>query len=811
MQYADVILPLYLPKAYTYAVPAELQQGLGVGMRVVVQFGKSKLYTAVVKQLHNNEPAGYRPKEVLSVLEDRPIINPEQLRFWEWISHYYLCTEGEVMNAALPAGLKLQSETRIVYNADEAETAVGLSEREYSVLDALHQKQVMGIDELGKATGLKNIHGIVKGLLDKGIVGLYEELKERYKPKKDIIVKLAEAYDNEEALKLVFDKLEKRSAPQLEVLIAYIALSDRYNQKVPYIRKADLLRRIPEAWPKVKALEKKGILLVEETDPEHNYAQGDNVGKVLNDWQQEALQSIKTQFEEKEVVLLYGITSSGKTEVYIKLIAETIAKGQQVLFLMPEIALTTQIINRLKRVFGNSIGVYHSRLNEHERVEVWNRTLSYNGTPGSGYEILLGARSSLFMPFTRLGLVIVDEEHETSFKQYDPAPRYHARDAAIYLASLFKAESHYNASLGKFGLTEMRRRFADMPMPKVELVDLKEQRKRKQMHAMFSKPLLEQMQLALDKKEQVILFQNRRGYAPFLECSNCSWVPECINCDVSLTYHKSSGQLKCHYCGYSTAPPTRCSACASTGLQLKGFGTEKVEDELKIFFPEARIARMDLDTTRGKNAYRQIIEDFESGGIDIMVGTQMVTKGLDFDNVSLVGILNADSMLNYPDFRAFERAYQLMVQVSGRAGRKNQEGKVLIQTSNVGHMVIQSILANDYEGFYQQELQQRQQFHYPPYYKLVEFSIKHKNSELVGPAAAYFGDLLKKVFGSRVLGPEFALVPRVNNWYIKKLLLKIEREAPNMKVREVIEECITVFLQHPDYKYVQVIADADPA
>jgi primosomal protein N' (replication factor Y) len=813
---------MYLPKAYTYAVPQELQGKLLPGQRVVVQFGKSKLYTAIIKALHNNAPTGYTPKELQSLIDQKPIVNAEQLRFWNWISHYYLCTEGEVMSAALPAGLKLQSETKIIFNADEAETATGLTDKEYAVLDMLHQHQVMGIDVLAKITGIKNIHAIIKGLLERNIVSVYEEIKEKFKPKRDTIIKLAAEYDNEDKLKELFDKIEKRSPAQLEVVLAYITLSDRYHNKLPHIRKAEFMRKLPEAWPKVKALEKKGVFEVLEVEPDFALAGNDNlIGKNLTDWQQIALESVQSQLEGKDVVLLQGVTSSGKTEVYIKLIAESIGQGRQVLFLMPEIALTTQIINRLKKVFGNKIGVYHSRLNENERIEVWNRTLNYDGTEGSGHEILLGARSALFMPFTRLGLVIVDEEHENSFKQYDPAPRYHARDAAIYLSSLFKAktvlgsatpalETYFNANSGKYGYVVMDRRYADMAMPTVEVLDLKEFRKRKQMHSVFAKPMLDDIGLALQNKEQVILFQNRRGYAPFIECANCAWVPQCINCDVSLTYHKAGGVFKCHYCGYHTPPPTTCSACGSTALQLKGFGTEKVEDELKIFFPEARIARMDLETTRSKNSYRMIIEDFENGQIDILVGTQMVTKGLDFDNVSLVGILNADTMLNFPDFRAFERSYQLMVQVSGRAGRKNKTGKVMVQTTNPDHVVIKSMIAHNMDGFYAGELELRQTFHYPPYYKLVEFSVKNKNPDLVNAAAANFGNMLKKVFGARVLGPEFALVPRVNNYYIKKLMLKIERDAPSSKVREVIEECIHSFLLQPDYKYVQIIADADP-
>lgn len=823
MQFADVILPLYLPKAYTYAVPAELQGLLNEGQRVVVQFGKSKLYTAIIKRLHNNAPLGYQPKELISQLEDKPVVNPEQLQFWEWMAHYYLCTEGEVMSAALPAGLKLQSETQVTFNAEAAEEAIGLSDKEYAVLDALHNKNVMGIEQLAKVTQIKNVYPVVKGLLEKGIVHIHEEIKERYRAKTETLVKLADEYDDEDALKALFNKLEKRSPAQLEVIMAFIVLSDRYDKKSQLVRKVELVKRLPDCWPKVKALEKKGVFQLIEAEAGFDATEGTSqVKNTLTDWQADALASIKKQFEEKDVVLLQGVTSSGKTELYVKLIAETIAAGKQVLFLMPEIALTTQIINRLKKVFGNHIGVYHSRFNESERVEVWNKTLSYNGTPGSGYEILLGARSALFMPFTRLGLVIVDEEHETSFKQYEPAPRYHARDAAIYLASLFKAktllgsatpsfESYFNAHSGKFGLTLMNQRFADMPMPTVEVLNLKVARKEKQMHSLFAKPLLDEMAKALANKEQLILFQNRRGYAPYIECTNCNWIPQCINCDVSLTYHKAIGVLKCHYCGYSSPPPAQCNACGASRLKLQGFGTEKIEDELKIYFPEARITRMDLDTTRGKYGHRRIIEDFESGQIDILVGTQMVTKGLDFDNVSLVGILNADSMLNFPDFRAYERAYQLIVQVSGRAGRKNKIGKVVLQTSDPENFVIQSVLTGQHEAFYKQELQTRQTFHYPPYYKLVEFSLKHKDVDVLGAAATHFAELLRKGFGNRVLGPEFAIVPRINNYYIKKILLKTEREASNMKVRELIEDCIRAFHANADYKYIQVICDADPA
>lgn len=822
MQFADVILPLHLRKAYTYAVPPELQGSLFAGQRVVVQFGKSKLYTAIVKRLHDTAPAGYIPKEIISALDSKPIVNPEQLTFWEWMAHYYLCTEGEVMSAALPAGLKLQSETQITFNADEAEQAMNLTEKEYAVLDVLHKHTIMGIDQLAKVTGYKNIQVIVKGLLEKGVVHIHEAIKERYNPKKEILVKLAEEYDDEDALKALFDKLEKRSAAQLEVMMSYIMLSNRYGNKADMVRKAELVKHLPECWAKIKALEKKGVFEIVEVEAGYDYNAGAApLINTLTDWQIEALTSVKKQFEEKDVVLLQGITSSGKTELYVKLITETIAQGKQVLFLMPEIALTTQIISRLKKVFGTHIGVYHSRFNESERVEVWNRTLSYDGTPGSGFEILLGARSALFMPFTRLGLVIVDEEHETSFKQYDPAPRYHARDAAIYLASLFNAktllgsatpsfESYFNAHSGKYGLTIMNRRFADMPLPVVEVLNLKEARKKKQMHSLFAKPMMDSMAEALVKKEQIILFQNRRGYAPFIECNNCAWVPQCINCDVSLTYHKGLGLIKCHYCGYSTPPPTQCTACGGNNLRMQGFGTEKIEDELKIFFPEARITRMDLDTTRGKYGHRQIIEAFENGDIDILVGTQMVTKGLDFDNVSLVGILNADSMLNYPDFRAFERGYQLIVQVSGRAGRKNKIGKVVIQTSDPEQFVIQSILNGKHEAFYQQELQSRHSFHYPPYYKLVEFSVKHKDQDLLNRAADHFAMLLRKGFGNRILGPEYGVIPRINNYYIKKILLKTEREAPTMKVRDLIEDCIQAFLAHTDYKYVQIICDADP-
>jgi len=847
--FVDVILPLSVPNLYTYRVPFEWNESIAIGKRVVVQFGRGKLYSALVRKIHENPPKQYAAKYIDSILDDSPIVNQKQFELWDWLSSYYMCTIGEVMIAALPGGLRLSSETKILLNQNykEQNANIDLSDKEYLIVDALEIRQVLTLTDISGIIEQKIVYPIIKSLIEKGIVVLQEELKEKFKPKIESYVRISDFADNEENLKTIFDALERKAPKQLDVVMAYVTLSKRYSKDRVEVRKLDILKMVEGAEAALKSLVKKNTFEMYEREV-GRLKSFENENKIsnLNEEQQKVLESINAQFfgkqknngkDEKpvsedsslsfgegrgevDVVLLHGVTSSGKTEIYVKLIEQAISEGKQVLYLLPEIALTTQIINRLRKYFGETVGVYHSKFNENERVEVWNNVLNLKSDI-SNFKLVIGARSALFLPFSNLGLVIVDEEHDTSFKQYDPAPRYNARDAAIYLAHIHKAkvllgsatpslESYFNAQEGKYGFAEMTKRFGGIQMPEILIADVKEATRKKMMKSHFSPLLLDTVTLALEKKEQVILFQNRRGFAPQLECNMCAWVPQCANCDVSLTYHKVSNQLRCHYCGYSIKPPTKCAACGDTDLKMKGFGTEKIEEELSIFYPKARIARMDLDTTRSKFAHQHIIQDFEEGNIDILVGTQMVTKGLDFDNVSMVGILNADSMLNFPDFRSFERSYQLMAQVSGRAGRKNKRGKVIIQSQNPEHSIIQEVIANDYLSMYTNQLLDRKNFNYPPYYRLIEITVIHKDVDMVNASSKYLADALKKQFAKRVLGPEFPLVSRVRNLFRKNILLKIERDASVGQVKKILSELLVKFKSTSDYKSVRVNIDVDP-
>ncbi len=871
--FVDVILPLAVPNLYTYRVPFELNDAVKIGQRVVVQFGKGKLYSALVRVIHENPPKQYTAKYFETILDENPIVNNKQFELWDWMSSYYMCTIGEVMVAALPGGLRLSSETKIILSNDYKEQTANkeLSDKEYLIVDALEVRNVLSITDVSQIIEQKTVYPIIKQLIEKGIIIIQEELKEKFKPKIESFVKLTEQADNEESLKNIFDSLEKKASKQLDVLMAFIKLSDRYSKNKVEVKKKDILKLVEGAEAALKGLVKKNIFEIFEREVGRfvNY-DGESKLSQLNEIQQTVFESINKQFyknipqhiheqtlpsslsqelslkgelkepttnnqqqttNEKDVVLLHGVTSSGKTEIYIKLIEQTLAQGKQVLYLLPEIALTTQIINRLRKNFGDAVGIYHSKFNENERVEIWNNVLkvrsqksgerSNTQLPTSDTRLIIGARSALFLPYSNLGLVIVDEEHDTSYKQFDPSPRYNARDAAIYLAHIHKAktvlgsatpcvESYYNALEGKYGFAEMTKRFGGVQMPEILIADVKEAMKRKQMKSHFSPMLLEHVEQALKDKEQVILFQNRRGFAPQLECNMCAWVPQCTNCDVSLTYHKASNQLRCHYCGYATPPPTKCGACGDTNLKMKGFGTEKIEEELAIYFPAAKIARMDLDTTRSKFAHQHIIQDFEDGKIDVLVGTQMVTKGLDFDNVSLVGILNADSMLNFPDFRAYERSYQLMAQVAGRAGRKNKRGKVIIQTQNSDHSIIQDVWHNNYLSMYTTQLLDRRNFNYPPFYRLIELSVVHRDINMVNAGAKYLADELKNHFGKRVLGPEFPIVSRIRNQYHKNILLKIERDASVAQVKKIVTDLLIQFKSKSDYKAVKIVLDIDP-
>ena len=817
MKYVDVIVPLPLGSTFTYAIPDEWDEHIRIGMRVVVPFGKKKMYTAIVSLIHTNPPALYQAKEIICVLDNEPILKFPQLKFWEWMSNYYQATIGDVYQAAVPAGLKLESETQVRINPDyEAEAA--LTAKEYKILDALSDGKIHSVSSLNNLTELRDTLPTLKLLMDKGAVEISEELTEKYKPKTEEFVKLTDAAKEEDNLRQIFDKLS-RAKKQLELLMKYIELSRCLSKNnIREVSKKELIEQANVSSGILNGLierdvfetyrKETGRLDYTDVKTEEMYP--------LNEFQQQALTEINRQFCEKPVVLLHGITSSGKTEIYIQLINKIITGGKQVLYLVPEIALTTQLTTRLKRIFGKRLGVYHSRFSDAERVEIWNNVLN-----DKGYDIIIGVRSSVFLPFRQLGLIIVDEEHETSYKQYDPSPRYNARNAAIVLASMHSAktllgsatpsiESYFNAKTGKYGYVALNQRYQDMELPDILIADTKEAYRKKQMEGHFTPVLVEKIGKALQHSEQIILFQNRRGYAPFVECKACGYVPKCKNCDVSLTVHKFSNKLSCHYCGYTENIPSVCPICNTPNLENKGFGTEKIEQEIEDIFPEAKVSRMDLDTTRSKKSYDKIISDFEQGKVDILVGTQMVTKGLDFERVSLVGILNADNLLNFPDFRSHERAYQLMAQVSGRAGRKNKRGTVVLQTSNPEHPVISQVLDNDYTAMFNTQCAERKLFNYPPYFRLIQLTLRHRDTSTLNHAADEMAVIMRKIFGSRVLGPTIPPVTRIQNFYIKQILLKIETEASSDKAKKILQEITNNILCQAPYKSLRISIDVDP-
>ncbi len=820
--FADIILPVPVHQLFTYRIPFEMNDFIYAGIRVVVPFGKSKLLTGIVINVHENIPANYQAKYIEHVLDDSPIIKQEQFKLWQWISDYYMAPIGDVMNAALPSNFKLASETKIVLHPDYNNDYSQLDDRQYQIVEALEIRETLDLKEISEIVGIKTIQPIIKVLMDKKVVFTLEELNNKFTPKTAIYIVLNEKYLDNDQLESLIQQLEtkKTTHKQLENLLLLIREGNYNNGKIePVLRKQ--LESVGASISTLNTLEKNGYITQERFEISRFKEKNNSVKefKKLSDSQLNGLNEIRSTFETKQVTLLHGVTGSGKTEVYVELIQEQIEKGKQVLFLLPEIALTTQLITRLSSYFGDLIGVYHSKFNQNERVEIWNHVL--NNNPNQ-FRIILGARSSIFLPFADLGLIIVDEEHESSFKQYDPSPRYNARDCAIVLGHMHKAkvllgsatpamETYYNAKNGKYGLVELSDRFGGIQMPEIFCADLKKERKNKSMQSHFSAFLVDHIRLALNNKEQIILFQNRRGYTPLWMCEICNWTPKCKNCDVSLTYHKQTNTLKCHYCGYLTPPVGTCSCCGSNRLKMLGFGTEKIEDDLSILFPNIRIQRMDLDTTRSKNAYENIISEFENRNVDVLIGTQMVTKGLDFDNVSLVGILDADMLLNRNDFRAFERSYQLMSQVAGRSGRKNKRGSVIIQTGDVDNWVIQKVIAHDYKGFYESEIVERKNYFYPPFYKIIEFTLKHKDENLVNQASNEFAKSLREIFKERVLGPEFPVVARVNNQFIKVIKLKIERDAPEKKIKERINELIDSFFSAPVNKSIRLLIDVDPA
>lgn len=818
-RFADVILPLPLYRYFTYRVPVEMQGRLRQGHRVVVSFGRSKFYTAIVVALHDTEPQGYEVKEIATLLDDEPIVLRPQLKFWEWIAEYYLCSVGDVYKAALPSGLKLESETSLTINTDfEEEADDRLSEREVVLMQALSAQGRLTVHELEKATGLRNTLPVLRRLVEREAVFVSERLKANYKPKTEVCVRLTFEQGNHDALRHAFD-LVGRAKQQETLLLSFLDLS-HFMQAGCYteVSRSQLLDRAGVSPAVLAGLVNKGVLETYKREVSR-FAQVVHQCvpmPELSGEQSRALNEIFDSMREKAVTLLHGVTSSGKTEIYIHLIDAILRQGRQVLYLVPEIALTTQLTERLQRVFGDKLLIYHSRFSDNERVEIWQKMLRSRQP-----RVVLGVRSSVFLPFHDLGFVIVDEEHETSYKQYDPAPRYHARNAAIVLAQMYGAkvllgsatpavESYYNALSGKYGLVELHKRYADNPLPEVRVVDMREQRRKRLARGNFSAPLLDEMRGALKREEQVILFQNRRGFAPMVECRECAWIPKCTQCDVSLTYHKRDNRLVCHYCGYSCEVPHICPACLQPTIEVRGFGTERIEEDVETLFPNTQLARMDMDTTRSRNAYQDIIDDFASGKSKILIGTQMVTKGLDFDRVSIVGILSADSMLSFPDFRAHERAFQMMAQVAGRSGRGKSKGVVLLQTSQPDLPLIAQVINHDYRGMYNDQVEQRKNFGYPPFTRLIYIYLKHRDEAMLDTLSQRYAAMLRKVFANRVLGPDNPPVARIQSLYIRKIMLKVETTASMSQVKDLLRQIYEHSLTDNNFKSLMLYYDVDP-
>ena len=818
--FAEVLLPVPVPSTFTYRVPYALNDTIHVGQRVAVQFGKTKILSGLVVSITNKVPE-VEVKYLSDLLDEEPIVNAIQLRFWEWVGTYYLCHLGEVMQAALPSALKLNSESKVALSPDFVLDSMALSDYEYLIVEALQTQPRIAISEVSKIIGFKKVMPLIRTMMEKGILVMEEELDEKYKPRYERFVRLSGNYRDEAQLQELMDHLTKRAYKQLEILLAYLTLGGDCDND---IKTNDLLKKAQATSTILKTMVEKGVFEVYEKQVSRLKdlkAQISTSSIQLTEAQQQANKEIHEGFENNQPVLLHGVTSSGKTEIYIKLIQEAIDEGKQVLYLLPEIALTAQIINRLKQYFGDKLGVYHSRYGTNERVEVWQQVNEFAKSQAPQRQIIIGSRSAIFLPYSNLGLVIVDEEHDSSFKQVDPAPRYNARDAAIVLGAIHKAhvllgsatpsyESYYNALNGRYLLVELSERYGGVEMPKIILSDMRVERRRKTIQADFGSVLLEAVRETIENQHQAILFQNRRGFSLRVECDDCHYVPQCINCDVSLIYHKQQNVLRCHYCGYTTNVPVECPSCHSTNIRMHGFGTEKVEEDLKILLPNAKVARLDLDTTRSKTDYQSILESFQEKETDVLVGTQMVTKGLDFNEVKVVGILNADNMLSFPDFRAHERSFQLMAQVAGRAGRKGKQGQVIIQTYEPSHPVLQDVLNNDFKGLYEKQMVTRRQFGYPPYYRLVMIRLKHKDYQKLNPAATALSSMLRPIFKQDLLGPEYPIVSRVKNLYIKQMLIKFNREHNSQQVKELIIEKIHQFQLIPEYKSVIVQIDVDP-
>ena len=812
--FVEVILPLSLSKTFTYEVSESEFDYIKIGMRVAVPFGKSKIYTALVIELHNNQPTLYDAKEIHQILDEIPIVSEIQIAHWQWIASYYMCAIGDVYRGAMPSGLLLESETIISQKNDTFLDESQFSDEEYLIYEALQHQSSLKVADIMAILNKKNCFPIIRKLLDKNVIALDEEMIETYKPKLVKYVRLTTKYESDEALGDLLEFL-KGASKQKALLLQYFQLKAMDKNPILAKKLIDSAHSTPAV---LKALVDKAVFETYFIQEDRvNFSENSKPKKLeLSAAQQIAYDAINNILKQKEVCLLHGVTSSGKTEIYTKIIEDYLEKDQQVLYLLPEIALTTQLVSRLSHYFGNKVAVFHSKYSNNERIEVWNQV----NANSEKAKIVIGARSALFLPFTNLGCIIIDEEHEQTFKQVDPAPRYHARDAAIVLANFHKAkvilgsatpslETYYNANSGKYGLVTLSERYGNVMMPDITLVDLKDKYFRKKMSGHFSDVLIEEISKAITLGEQVILFQNRRGYSPLVECMTCGHVPQCQQCDVSLTYHKHKNQLRCHYCGYSIAKPTNCHSCSSVDLTTKGFGTEQIQQELISLFPSATIGRMDQDTTRGKFGFEKIINSFKNREISILVGTQMLAKGLDFDNVTLVGIMNADNMLYHPDFRAFERSFQMMTQVSGRSGRSEKRGNVIIQTYNPNHNTIQQVTNNDYSGMYNEQLYERKNFQYPPFFKLIKLTIKHRDFDKLKEGSMWLYEVLKQHLRMPVLGPEEPSISRIRNEYIRTILIKIPTNSAVGSTKKQLQKMLNSFEAVPQYRSIKTIINVD--
>ena len=821
LYFAEVILPVAIPKTLTYRVPPELNAVIQTGFRVIVPFGKHKIVTGIVKNIHQNTPNQYEVRNILDILDAKPIVNQLQIELIDWVSEYYMCTIGEVMNNMIPTGLKLSSESQIQHNPNfNIACSDHLSNQESTILNNLQNGNTLTYKEIAQALNIKNTHPVIKSLVSKKAIIIFEEVKEKYKPKTESRVRLAKQYLNQSSIEQLFTSLKKKPK-QVDLLLKYlqeVALFENVSTNDLGLAK-QVFKKNGLSISSLQTLVKNKIF-----EPfEHIVSRFENIPiqnqqpSALTSLQQKAKTEILEGLGKNKPVLLHGVTGSGKTAIYANLIQQVLDSGHQVLYLVPEIALTTQIVARLRKVFGNKMGVYHSKFSDNERVEVWQAISS------GKFPFIVGTRSAVFLPFDNLGLIVIDEEHETSYKQQDPGPRYNARDVAIYLATKSHAkvllgsatpsvESYHHSMNGKYHLVTLNQRYGNASMPEITVVDLTRERKRKKLKNNFTEQLLDTISDKIDKKEQVIIFQNRRGYAPLLNCQQCGWIPQCQNCSVSLTYHLYKNELRCHYCGFKSPVPPKCHTCASHDLKNVGFGTEKIEEDLLLFLPEAQVQRMDLDTTSNKYGYQRIIDRFESGSIDILVGTQMVTKGLDFDNVSLVGVLDIDRMLYYPDFRAFERTYQLITQVSGRAGRKDKKGTVILQTTQPKQPILHYILHHDYSGFYQKEIEERERFNYPPFHRLIAITIKNIDKSTCGTTASKLTNLLIQQLGKeRVLGPQEPVINKIRNQYLMRILIKIERKNVSLqKVKRLLAQQAETIFTNRSMKSSRIVFDVDP-